>query len=211
MVDDLVTRGVAEPYRMFTSRAEYRLSLRADNADQRLTPLGIELGLVGDVRRHVYAAKDAALKEAQALVERLALTPNEAQKSGLKLNQDGIRRTAFELLAYPDVDLAVLHRIWPELAGIEPRIAEQVTTDAKYAVYLARQSADIESSRRDEAVALPSMDYGALAGLSNELREKLDLARPATLGQAARIDGMTPAALTLILAEAKRSGARQVA
>jgi tRNA uridine 5-carboxymethylaminomethyl modification enzyme len=210
MIDDLITRGVAEPYRMFTSRAEYRLSLRADNADQRLTPLGLSAGLVGTPRAEAFAAKEAALAEARRLAESLNLTPNEAANHGLRLNRDGVRRTAFDLLAHPDVDMVVLAKIWPALGAIEPRIADQLATDAKYAVYLDRQRTDIDNYRRDEAVPLPGIDYGSLAGLSNELREKLAIAEPATLGQAARIDGMTPAALTLILAEAKR-GVRHVA
>ncbi len=208
MIDDLVTRGVAEPYRMFTSRAEYRLSLRADNADQRLTPLGGSLGLVGPTRAAAFAAKSDKLREARALAERLTLTPNEAARHGLHLNHDGARRSAFELLAYPDVDMDRLRAIWPELTRIDRFVAEQIEVDARYSVYLERQDADIAAFRRDESVGLPDeLDYARLAGLSNELREKLDAVRPGTLGQAARIEGMTPAALTLVLAEAKRHSA----
>jgi tRNA uridine 5-carboxymethylaminomethyl modification enzyme len=208
MIDDLVTRGVAEPYRMFTSRAEYRLSLRADNADQRLTPLGLSLRVVGARRAAAFAEKSRKLGEARRLAERLMLTPNEAARHGLHLNRDGARRSAFELLAYPDVDMARLGAIWPELAAIDRFVAEQIEVDARYSVYLERQDADIAAFRRDEAIVLPDeLDYGRLAGLSNELREKLDAVRPATLGQAARIEGMTPAALTLVLAEAKRYSA----
>jgi tRNA uridine 5-carboxymethylaminomethyl modification enzyme len=208
MIDDLVTRGVAEPYRMFTSRAEYRLSLRADNADQRLTPLGLSLGLVGERRAAAFSEKSRKLREARALAESLTLTPNEAARHGLHLNRDGARRSAFELLAYPDMDMNRLGTIWPELARIDRFVAEQIEVDARYSVYLERQDADIAAFRRDEAVGLPDeLDYGRLAGLSNELREKLDTVRPATLGQAARIEGMTPAALTIVLAEAKRRSA----
>ena len=208
MIDDLVTRGVAEPYRMFTSRAEYRLSLRADNADQRLTPLGLSLGLVGGRRAAAFAEKSGKLRQARALAESLTLTPNEAARHGLHLNRDGVRRSAFELLAYPDMDMDRLGTIWPELTRIDRFVAEQIEVDARYSVYLERQDADIAAFRRDEAVGLPDeLDYGGLAGLSNELREKLHTVRPATLGQAARIEGMTPAALTLVLAEAKRHSA----
>ena len=212
MIDDLVTRGVAEPYRMFTSRAEYRLSLRADNADQRLTPWGIALGLVGAGRREAFATKAAALAEARRLVESLSLTPNEAARHGLALNHDGVRRSAYELLGRPDVDMAVLRGIWPELAGIDRFVSEQIEIEARYRVYLDRQSADIEAFRKEEGIALPAeIAYSGMAGLSNELREKLALARPATLGQAARIDGMTPAALMLVLGEARRGRGRDAA
>ena len=212
MIDDLVTRGVAEPYRMFTSRAEYRLSLRADNADQRLTPWGIALGLVGAGRREAFATKAAALAEARRLAESLSLTPNEAVRHGLALNHDGVRRSAYELLGRPDVDMAVLRGIWPELAGIDRFVSEQIEIEARYRVYLDRQSADIEAFRKEEGIALPAeIAYSGMAGLSNELREKLALARPATLGQAALIDGMTPAALMLVLGEARRGRGRDAA
>jgi tRNA uridine 5-carboxymethylaminomethyl modification enzyme len=205
MIDDLVTRGVSEPYRMFTSRAEYRLSLRADNADQRLTPKGIRIGCVGAERRRRFAAKAAALEEARGLVGGLSLTPNEAERVGLALNKDGQRRTAFDLLARPDIGLAQLSRIWPQLAALAPPIAEQLETDAKYAVYLDRQAADVAAYRRDEALALPDdLDYAAIAGLSTEVRQKLTAARPRTVGHAARIDGITPAALTLLAARVRR-------
>jgi tRNA uridine 5-carboxymethylaminomethyl modification enzyme len=208
MIDDLVTRGVTEPYRMFTSRAEYRLSLRADNADQRLTELGIGLGLVGSVRARAYRAKAEQLAGARAMLGGLGLTPNQAARHGIALNRDGVRRTAFDLLSYPDIDMARLAVIWPELAGIDRSVAEQIEIDARYAVYLDRQEADIAAFRRDESVAIPTdLTYGTISGLSNELREKLEAACPATLGQAARIDGMTPAALTLVLAESKRRAA----
>jgi tRNA uridine 5-carboxymethylaminomethyl modification enzyme len=207
MIDDLVTRGVSEPYRMFTSRAEFRLSLRADNADQRLTALGRAWGLVGAERWARHAAKAEALAAATALARSLTLTPNEAVRHGLKLNQDGIRRSAFDLLAYPDIDLARLGAIWPELAGIPAMIAEQVEIDAKYAVYLDRQQADVDALRRDESIRIPNdFDYRTLSGLSNEMRQKFEAVRPSSIGQAARIDGVTPAALVLILAQIRANG-----
>ncbi|WP_238122401.1 MULTISPECIES: tRNA uridine-5-carboxymethylaminomethyl(34) synthesis enzyme MnmG [unclassified Xanthobacter] len=207
MVDDLVTRGVSEPYRMFTSRAEYRLTLRTDNADQRLTPLGLDLGLVGAERAAVFEARMAALEAARRLAEDLSLTPTEAQRHGLQVNRDGQRRSAFDLLAYPEMDVARLAQVWPELGGLDPRIAEQLETDAKYAVYLQRQAADIAVLRRDEALLLPEhLVYDALPGLSNELKQRLARVRPRTVGQAGRMEGMTPAALALLATYARREG-----
>jgi tRNA uridine 5-carboxymethylaminomethyl modification enzyme len=212
MIDDLVSRGITEPYRMFTSRAEYRLALRADNADQRLTGKGIAIGCIGGVRQHQFEAKMAALKAARALADSLSINPNEAEKYGVSLNRDGQRRTAFELLSYPTLGLAEVARIWPQFAAFEPKIAEQLEIDAKYAVYLDRQTADIESYRRDESFELPiELDYSALAGLSHELRQKLQKLRPATIGQAGRIDGITPAALTLLVAHVRRRKGRPAA
>ncbi len=208
LVDDLVTRGISEPYRMFTSRAEYRLTLRADNADQRLTPLGIAFGCVGQARRVAFETKTEALEQARKMVRELALSPAEARRHGLEINQDGIRRTAFDLLSYTSIDLKRLAAIWPELATLAPAVAEQVEIDATYSVYLDRQESDIAALRREEGLAIPDgFDYGLLAGLSNELRHKLETVRPETLAQAGRIDGITPAALTLILAHIKRDGA----
>jgi tRNA uridine 5-carboxymethylaminomethyl modification enzyme len=208
MVDDLVTRGVSEPYRMFTSRAEYRLTLRADNADQRLTALGRDLGLVGAPRWAHFTARMQALEAARALARGLALTPTEGARHGLALNQDGQRRSAFDLLAYPDIDLQRLAAIWPQLGALPADIAAQVETDAKYAVYLERQAADIAVLRRDEALALPDdLAYGALPGLSNELKQRLDRVRPRTVGQAGRMEGMTPAALALIVTHVRKTGA----
>jgi tRNA uridine 5-carboxymethylaminomethyl modification enzyme len=205
MIDDLVTRGVAEPYRMFTSRAEYRLSLRADNADQRLTELGMSLGLVGGERAAAFRDKAERLRQARFMLDGLTLTPGAADEHGIALNRDGVRRTAFDLLARADIDFSRLVRIWPELDRVDRGVAEQIEVDALYAVYLDRQEADIAAFRRDEQIRLPArLDYAAISGLSNELKEKLAAARPATLAQAARVDGMTPAALTLILAETKR-------
>jgi tRNA uridine 5-carboxymethylaminomethyl modification enzyme len=206
MIDDLVTRGVAEPYRMFTSRAEYRLTLRADNADQRLTGKGIAIGCVGGVRAAQFQTKMAALTAARELATSLSVTPNEAARHGLALNHDGQRRTAFDLLSYPSLGMTDLARIWPQLAKLEAKVAEQLEIDAKYAVYLDRQSADIDAYRRDESFALPvELDYAALPGLSHEIRQKLEASRPRTIGQAGRIDGITPAALTLLVAHVRRS------
>jgi tRNA uridine 5-carboxymethylaminomethyl modification enzyme len=205
MIDDLVTRGVSEPYRMFTSRAEYRLTLRADNADQRLTGAGIAAGVVGEARAAAFRAKEVALEAARSLCSGLAATPSELARQGLKVNQDGIPRSVGDLLAYPDVDMARLGQIWPELQDIDPEIAEQVEIEAQYSGYLERQEADIRAFRKDEGLALPSsIDYSAIAGLSIEVRQKLSAARPATLGQAARVDGMTPAALTTLMIHVKQ-------
>ncbi len=205
MVDDLTTRGVNEPYRMFTSRAEYRLRLRADNADQRLTDKGIALGCVGGERATYHRQKQDALDAARAFARSVSLTPKEAEKRGLALNQDGQRRTAFELLSYPAIGVADLARIWPQLGDLKPNIAEQIEIDAKYDVYLSRQNADIEAYRRDEGFALPeSLDYAAMPGLSNEAKQKLIKHQPRTIGHAAKIDGITPAALTLLVAHVKR-------
>jgi tRNA uridine 5-carboxymethylaminomethyl modification enzyme len=212
MIDDLVTRGVSEPYRMFTSRAEYRLRLRADNADARLTPIGEALGCVGAERRGAYAAKAADLAAALALLHSLTTTPDEANARGFALNRDGRRRSAFELLAFPEMSIARLQTLWPQLGGIAPAIAAQAEIDARYDVYLRRQDADIASYRKDEAVLIPAgFDYAAMSGLSTEIRQKLERHRPASLAQAARIDGMTPAALMLVLANVKKAPARRSA
>jgi tRNA uridine 5-carboxymethylaminomethyl modification enzyme len=205
MIDDLVTRGVTEPYRMFTSRAEYRLTLRADNADQRLTGRGIAIGCVGAGRRRHFEAKTSALDHARRLARLLAATPNEVARHGLAVSQDGQRRSAFDLMAHPDIGFADVARIWPQLADIAPSIAGQLEIDAKYAVYLDRQAADVAAYRRDEGLELPdALDYGQLPGLSMEMRQKLQTIRPRTLGQAGRIDGVTPAALTLLAAHIRR-------
>jgi tRNA uridine 5-carboxymethylaminomethyl modification enzyme len=210
MIDDLVTRGVSEPYRMFTSRAEYRLTLRADNADQRLTDKGIALGCVGPERAGAHRAKMAALAAARAQARSLSLTPSEADRYGRALRKDGQRRSAFELLSYPDIGMATLARIWPSLGELAPPIAEQIEIDAKYDVYLSRQAADVESYRRDENLVLPDdIDYSTLPGLSNEVRHKLATQRPRTVGQAGRIDGITPAALTLLVAHLRRGKIRK--
>ena len=205
MIDDLVTRGVSEPYRMFTSRAEYRLRLRADNADQRLTPLGLKLGCVGKARAESFAKRQAALVAATSKLESLTITPDEARKSGFKINRDGKRRSAFELLSYPEITLNDLQNIWPELADIAPDHQRQIETDARYSVYLERQESDIAAFKRDENICIPEgFDYRLISGLSNEVCQKLITHRPLTLGQASRIDGITPAALMLVLAHIKK-------
>ncbi|HEX4271507.1 MAG TPA: tRNA uridine-5-carboxymethylaminomethyl(34) synthesis enzyme MnmG [Rhizomicrobium sp.] len=209
LIDDLVTKGVSEPYRMFTSRAEYRLALRSDNADQRLTPLGNRLGVIGPKRRKAFAAKLERLAVSRETMASLSLTSSAAAKHGLAVRQDGTRRSALDLLSLPDVDFPILARIWPQIGGFEPEIAEQIEIDAQYAGYLDRQDADILAFRRDEARALPAnLDYTAVIGLSNEVRQKLNHIRPATLGQAARIEGVTAAALTLVLAYVKAGQGR---
>jgi len=208
LVDDLVTRGADEPYRMFTSRAEYRLSLRADNADQRLTPRGIAAGIVGAERSARFRDKAARLEAARALTRTLAATPNELERHGIRVNRDGVRRSAFDLMRHPDVGLAGAARVWPELAALPADVAEQVAIDALYAGYMERQEADVLAFRRDEALALPAdLDYGAVGSLSAEIRQKLTAARPTTLGAAARIPGVTPAALTALLRHVKRGPA----
>ncbi|MBO1022120.1 tRNA uridine-5-carboxymethylaminomethyl(34) synthesis enzyme MnmG [Methylobacterium sp. SD274] len=206
MIDDLVTHGVSEPYRMFTSRSEYRLSLRVDNADERLTPRGAALGCVGSERAEHFARSQGELEAARGLLDRLSLTPAAAARHEIALNQDGIRRSAFQLLSYPEIDWDRLTEVWPELQSVSPRISDRLRTDATYAVYLDRQNADIAAFRRDEALSLPTkLDYGAIPGLSNEMQAKLETVRPGTLGQAARIEGVTPAALTLLAAHARRA------
>src|ERR1700674_2403850 len=210
MIDDLVTRGVSEPYRMFTSRAEYRLTLRADNADQRLTDAGIRIGCVGGARAAKHRAKVAALSQARAMAQCLSLKPREAERHGIPVNKDGQARTAFELLAYPQIGVADIARVWPQFARLEPKIAQQLEIDAKYAVYLGRQAADVAAYRRDESLALPeALDYCDVPGLSHEVRQKLQTIRPRTIGQASRIDGITPAALTLLAARVRRKQPRR--
>ena len=209
MIDDLVTRGITEPYRMFTSRAEYRLTLRADNADQRLTNKGIALGCVGSARSLRHGVKMAALNGAKALTKSLTLTPNEAARHGLALNQDGQRRSAFELLAYPEIGWAEVGVIWPELSAIDPAIAVHLEIDAKYDVYLKRQTADVDAFRRDEGLILDDIDYSVVPGLSNEARSKLEATRPRTVGQAGRLDGLTPAALGILAAYLRREARKK--
>lgn len=210
MVDDLVTRGVSEPYRMFTSRAEFRLHLRADNADQRLTPLGVANGLVQEERRELYAAKADAMAQGRTLLTTLTATPNVARKAGIAVNEDGKARSAFDLLSYPDVTPEDVTRLWPEIATIAPAIVEQLVVDAQYAVYLDRQRNDIETVRRDEQKPIPdSVDYAAIPGLSMEIRQKLQQYRPQTIAQAQAMDGMTPAAITLLLAVIRRGELRK--
>jgi tRNA uridine 5-carboxymethylaminomethyl modification enzyme len=205
LVDDLVTLGTTEPYRMFTSRAEYRLLLRADNADLRLTPKGMAVGCVGSERTRHFSEKEALLEGARGLLARLRASPTVLRGHGLAVNQDGVVRSAWDLLAYPDVDLARLEGMWPELAGLRSDVAEQLEIEGRYAGYLARQEGDIRAYRRDEGLELPAdLDYGAVGSLSNEVRAKLIAARPATVAAAARIPGVTPAALTALLGYVRR-------
>jgi tRNA uridine 5-carboxymethylaminomethyl modification enzyme len=209
MIDDLVTRGITEPYRMFTSRAEYRLTLRADNADQRLTEKGMALGCVGQARSLHHRAKMAALNAAKARAQSLSLTPNEAARYGLALNKDGQRRSAFELLAYPEIGWEQVRSIWPELSAVDASIAVHLEIDAKYDVYLKRQTADVEAFRRDEGLVLSGVDFDDVPGLSNEARGKLKAALPRTVGQAGRLDGVTPAALGILAAYLRREARRK--
>ncbi len=205
MVDDLVTRGVTEPYRMFTSRAEFRLHLRVDNAMERLTPLGIETGLVGKERQDLFERRMTALADGRRRLETLTLTPQQARHKGLKLNQDGVRRSAFDLLSYPDVTAETLVQFWPELADLPEQVLENLEIEAKYAVYLDRQAEDIAALRRDEARQIPGwLDYAALTGLSAEVRQKLIAHRPETIADAQAIDGVTPAAVLLLLSIIRR-------
>ena len=212
MIDDLITRGVTEPYRMFTSRAEFRLSLRADNADQRLTWQGIEVGCVGGPRQRYFKAKMEALAAGRGLMEGLSVTPKQAIAAGLQVKEDGKRRSAFALLSFPEISLADLEGIFPELSSLDPEISSQLAKDALYANYIERQERDVAGMKRDENWAIPvDFDYAAMPGLSNELKLKLGRARPQTLGQASRVDGVTPAALTLILAKLRQQKREKIA
>src|SRR5690606_32672309 len=209
MVDDLVTRGVSEPYRMFTSRAEFRLHLRSDNADQRLTPLGVARGLVGVERSEMFHVKQSALRSGRQRLQSLSMTPTEARKAGLAVNADGQRRSAFDLLSYPGVGPADVTRFWPELGEMPPAILEQLSIDAQYAVYLERQRADVEAVRRDEAREIPAwVDYAEIPGLSAETRQKFMANRPTSIAQAMVIDGVTPAAITPLLSVIRRGHLR---
>lgn len=212
MIDDLTSRGVTEPYRMFTSRAEYRLSLRADNADVRLTPLGLELGLIGAARRDRFASWSDDMRAARDRLAALRLSPNEAAAHGIRINQDGVRRSAYDLLSYPEINYARLAAVWPEELNVfSKHVREAIEIEAGYAVYMNRQESDIAEARREEERRIPDdFDFSTLPGLSMELRQKLASARPANLAQAARVDGMTPAALTLLLAYLKRLPAESV-
>jgi tRNA uridine 5-carboxymethylaminomethyl modification enzyme len=206
MIDDLTTQGVTEPYRMFTSRAEFRLSLRADNADERLTAKGIALGCVGAERARAFAETRAELERARALLRAATASPRELEAHGLEINRDGVRRSAFDLAAQAQHPIAVLQRVWPQLAEIPAHLVPRLEADAKYSVYLDRQSEDVARSRRDDSILLPAdLDYARLSGLSNEIRQKFIAVRPASLGQARRIEGVTPAALALIAAHARRA------
>ncbi|HIF09931.1 MAG TPA: tRNA uridine-5-carboxymethylaminomethyl(34) synthesis enzyme MnmG, partial [Sneathiellales bacterium] len=212
MVDDLTTRGTPEPYRMFTSRAEYRLTLRADNADQRLTPRGLAIGCIDTRRATQFGRKMEALAAARQQAGQLNMTPNQARKFGIAINLDGVRRSVMELLVYPGMTLARLADRWPELRELRPDIVEQLEVEAQYAGYLGRQEADVIAFRRDETLRIdPEIDYTQIHSLSNEAREKLEQVRPETLGAAARIPGMTPAALTAVLGYVRRGHSRKSA
>ena len=212
LIDDLIARGVTEPYRMFTSRAEYRLTLRADNADQRLTPRGIEIGCVGSARARAYRDKAAQLAAARRMIATLGMTPSEAQRHGLAVNQNGVRRSVADLLRYPSITVADLKPIWPALGELRRDVVEQLEIDARYDGYLDRQEADIVAFRRDESLILPDrLDYDRIKGLSTEVREALKASRPATLGQAARLAAMTPAGLTTLLGHVRRGDHRRAA
>ena len=204
MIDDLVTRGVTEPYRMFTSRAEYRLSLRADNADQRLTPMGLALGCVGSQREQAFTEKMVALAAAKTSLTALSITPVAAAREGIALNQDGARRNAIELLSHPNAGRAAVLKLWPDVAAISETVLDQLEADSIYAGYIDRQEADIQAFRRDEKLTLPAdLDYAKVPGLSTEIIQKLSRIRPTTLGQASRVEGMTPAAVTALLLSVK--------
>ena len=210
MIDDLVTRGVTEPYRMFTSRAEFRLSLRADNADQRLTPKGILLGCVCEARKVAFEAKMAALQDAKARLEGSSHAPGEIRKAGIAVGRDGARRSGFELLSFPDVDFDSLLALDPELDSIAPEIRAQIAKDALYANYIERQRRDVEMMKRDESRKIPAdFDFSSLGGLSGELRGKLSALRPGNLAQAGRVEGMTPAAMGLIVARLRQADRRK--
>ena len=212
MIDDLVTRGVSEPYRMFTSRAEFRLSLRADNADQRLTGIGIKCGLVGEKRQNIFNKKIHALDKAKALLSSYSITPTQAKKAGISIKQDGIRRSAMELLSFKDVDFSKLEHIWPGFPDFNQEVRDQLEKDAIYINYIERQSAAVNAMRKDEKLSIPeNFNYSDISGLSNELKQKLIHSRPASLAQAGRIEGMTPAGLALILTSIRRYDAKKTA
>lgn len=210
MVDDLTSRGVSEPYRMFTSRAEFRLSLRADNADQRLTPLADQLGILGADRREKFADRQDALSAAREKTKELSITPNQASRHELHLNQDGVRRSAYDLLSYPNIDLAKLQTIWPELHSIDALTREALEIEAQYSVYMDRQQSDIAVMEREERLFIPaSLDFDGISGLSNELKAKLKQRKPETIAEAQRVEGITPAALALLITHIKKHGARE--
>jgi len=205
MIDDLITKGVTEPYRMFTSRAEYRLLLRADNADQRLTPMGADIGLVGHDRNEIYTAKGKRFTKAKSIAQSLTKSPSDIKKFGIKVNQDGVSRSVYDMLSYPNISVADLEPVWPELSDFTEDMCEYIETEAIYAGYLERQARDIEAFKRDEGLRIPDgFDYDKIGGLSNEVKSKLIAARPATMGQASRIEGVTPGALMAVLAHLKR-------
>jgi tRNA uridine 5-carboxymethylaminomethyl modification enzyme len=206
MIDDLTTHGVTEPYRMFTSRAEYRLRLRADNADRRLTPRGLALGCVGSLRRDAFNRHAAAVRSTTELACSLKASPAALARQGIAVRQDGLVRSAFEWMRFPEVGWTRVAELWPELGAVDIHVANQVETDARYAAYVSRQEEDVEAYRRDESLRLAhDLDYAAISGLSSEMVERLAAARPATLGQAARVAGVTPSALSALLAHCRRA------
>jgi len=212
MIDDLVTRGVSEPYRMFTSRAEFRLKLRADNADQRLTPIGLSVGCVSSARANAFVQKQRALVDLRGQLQSVNLSPSEAERAGIALNRDGRRRSAFELLSYPEHDFHTVARVWTQFENTPKALAEQITTDARYDAYVRRQANDVAQMRRDEAIKIPpNFDYGLITGLSNEIRQKLEKLRPVSIAQATKIDGITPAALILLASHLRKRAPRMSA
>ncbi|AMS39745.1 tRNA uridine(34) 5-carboxymethylaminomethyl synthesis enzyme MnmG [Aminobacter sp. Y103A] len=209
MVDDLTSRGISEPYRMFTSRAEFRLSLRADNSDERLTPLAMELGIASAEREKRFGEMTGRVAAARELTQSLKLSPNEARRYGIEVNLDGVKRSLYELLAYPNIQFMQLVNILPELASVDAKTAEAIETEAKYAVYLDRQKADAALMLKEEERVIPeALDFESVPGLSNELRQKMRVRRPRSLAEAQRIDGMTPAALAIILAHVRNTEAQ---
>ena len=212
MIDDLVTKGVAEPYRMFTSRAEYRLSLRADNADQRLSLKGNEIGLISDIRMSTFNEKMRKIRDISSKLNKLSLSPSEAEKFGIKIAKDGVIRSANQILGQKNVNLCKLRKIWPEINKSSDEVDEQIEINAHYRGYLVRQKADILAFKKDENLIIPkNIDYDRLSGLSNEVKSKFKLIKPKTMGQALRIDGITPAAAYILLSYIKRKSLRKIA
>ena len=205
MVDDLITKGVDEPYRMFTSRSEYRLFLRADNADQRLTEKGYKIGCVGEYRYSVFKAKEKAINDFRKAAEAENILPVELEKRGINIKQDGVRRSAFNVMSYHDVSRETINSIWPKFKNVADDIYEQVEIEARYSGYIKRQMADIEVFKKDENLRLKEdVDYSKIGGLSREMVAKLSKVRPSTIGEASRIPGVTPAAITAILGYVKK-------